>query len=402
MMLRFSVRLFVVVLLMALAAPVAAHDQPFFSDGVWRAEYYNNPTLSGNPVVTQDVTRVAFDWGLWRPADGLPVDNFSARFTTSRYFRGGTYRMSALVDDAVRVLVDGNKMIDTWGAPQPGTQYTFDVFLTEGTHSVQIDYLEKTDTAYIYFDWVRLEDGLPGPPLPVLETSSPNNASSWSTTYYSNTDLSGSPVRTVTDRQPTRNFGLGAPIAEMQPDNFSVRWESVQGLSAGVYQIRVRADDGVRVTVNGNQVINAWPADPNATYAATFNLTGGDHRFVVEFFEREGTAFLYYNLIRMSGVVYQAHPATATGVPAGVTAPPAAQATGYRITAADRLNIRSGPGVNFDRVGQMPFQAQANVVGRNASNTWWLVDYNGLVGWVIASFGRIEPGAVVGNIPIVQ
>jgi hypothetical protein len=400
-MVRWRITLLLLGLLLILAAPTLAHGFTFNSDGLWRAEYYNNPTLSGNPVVTQDVSRVAFDWGLWRPADGVPVDNFSARFTTSRYFDAGVYRMTVLVDDAVRLFVDGNKLLDTFDNPQPGTQYSLDVTLVAGTHSIQLDYLERTHTAYIFFDWARIETG--GPALPVLETSSPNNASSWSTTYYSSTDLSGTPVRTVTDRQPTRDFGLGAPIAEMAEDNFSVRWESVQGLPAGTYQVRVRAADGVRVYLNGGQIINAWPSDPNAVYAATFNLNQGDHRFVVEFFKQGGgESYIYYNLVRLSGVIYQPYASFASGVPAQPGIPTGLAPTGFRVTAADRLNIRRGPGISFDRIGQMPFQGQASVLGRDAASNWWLIDYGGLVGWVSARFGRIEPGANIGAIPVVQ
>jgi hypothetical protein len=48
----------------------------------------------------------------------------------------------------------------------------------------------------------------------------------------------------------------------------------------------------------------------------------------------------------------------------------------------------------------MPFEAQAAVLARDASNIWWMIDYNGVVGWVSQRIGRIEPGANINSIPV--
>ncbi|MBZ0301077.1 MAG: SH3 domain-containing protein, partial [Anaerolineae bacterium] len=91
-----------------------------------------------------------------------------------------------------------------------------------------------------------------------------------------------------------------------------------------------------------------------------------------------------------SGTAGQA-PAAAANVP-----PP----TGYQITAADSLNIRRGPGTSFAVVGKMLFEAQADVLGRDASSVWWQIDYQGVVGWVSARYGRIQPDANINRIPV--
>lgn len=392
MLKRSGLRFGLLALLLLLVA------QPVLAQEGWKAEFYKNPYLLGDPVI-QQIDRVNFDWGLWKPFDDFPVDYFSARFTTFRYFDAGLYRLSILADDSVRVMVDGNIVIDSFNPPRPGSLLTADVTLTAGHHSIQIDYRENILTAYISFDWARLDDA-GGPSLPVIDTSAPLiNVNPWTVTYYQNTDLSGASVRVASDSDPSRNFGLGAPIPEMEGDNFSVRWESVQPLEAGTYQIRVRADDGIRVYVNGGLVINEWHGAADVTYTANVTLSAGDHRFVVEYYEAQGAAFTEYNLARLGGSILDNGAVSGNpSAPTAVALPP----TGYHITAADNLNIRSGPGLNFAVVGKLPYNAQADILGRGADDRWWLVSYNGISGWVASYLGRIQPDANINAIPIVR
>ncbi|NIO72208.1 MAG: beta-glucosidase, partial [Anaerolineae bacterium] len=74
----------------------------------WKAEYYNNPNLSGAPVLVRNDVSVNFDWGTGSPGPGVPADNFSARWSHSISFPAGTYRFHVRVDDAVRLWIDDN------------------------------------------------------------------------------------------------------------------------------------------------------------------------------------------------------------------------------------------------------------------------------------------------------
>jgi uncharacterized protein YraI len=81
------------------------------------------------------------------------------------------------------------------------------------------------------------------------------------------------------------------------------------------------------------------------------------------------------------------------------TAPPA---TGEFIATATpfAVNVRSGPGTEFRRLATMPSGATATIIGRNANNTWWQVDYAGIVGWASAQYAVIQQNANVDAIPI--
>jgi hypothetical protein len=81
----------------------------------WKAEYWSNPNLSGNPSLVRNDVTIDFNWGYGSPAAGIPVDNFSARWTRSWNFSEGVYRFHATMDDGVRVyMMDNVLVIDDW------------------------------------------------------------------------------------------------------------------------------------------------------------------------------------------------------------------------------------------------------------------------------------------------
>lgn len=65
----------------------------------------------------------------------------------------------------------------------------------------------------------------------------------------------------------------------------------------------------------------------------------------------------------------------------------------YRITA-DVLNIRSGPGTNFDRVGQVAEGAEVTVTA--VENGWGAVTYREVSGWISLEFAELLEPALTG------
>jgi hypothetical protein len=59
---------------------------------LWRAEFYNNTTLAGNPVLVRCDRDIDFDWGLNSPGPGVNKDNFSARRACQVELEEGIYR----------------------------------------------------------------------------------------------------------------------------------------------------------------------------------------------------------------------------------------------------------------------------------------------------------------------
>ncbi len=370
LMKRVAVLAVLVVALAGLPGPWAGHTaaQPVHAQSgvVWKAQYFDNPYLIGNPVVEQQQSGLELNWGAAAPVAGVSADNFSARFATDTTFQAGTYRFFILADDSVKLWIDyppdKKPVLDNYNAPTPGQMLTVDVTLTSGSHHIQVDYREVTGDAYLYVTWANAASAVtPNFPVPVAFTVQ------WAAQYYNNTYLGGTPALTQSEPSPTHDWGAGAPGAGVVADGFSARWTLWQYFDAGNYTVSVKADDGVRISVDGAWIINEWHGASNQTYTYPLTFGAGQHSMVIELYEQTGQAYLFFNMVRGSG---------------GTTPPPVQQPTGATAqVTAYVLNVRSVPliGTVIAKINRNEVYA---IVGRNADSSWWQVNVNGTVGWV--------------------
>ncbi len=114
----------------------------------WSVQYFNNRDLSGAPVLTTTASDIQYNWGWGAPAAGVSADNFSARWTRTTYMAGGTYRVTARMDDGVRVYIDDALVIDGWTV-QAVITYMRDVYLAAGNHTIRVEYFEAEGVAEI-------------------------------------------------------------------------------------------------------------------------------------------------------------------------------------------------------------------------------------------------------------
>jgi LysM repeat protein len=121
----------------------------------------------------------------------------------------------------------------------------------------------------------------------------------WHAWYYTTTDLSGS-VATEADYSALNfNWGWGPPINGMPNQNWSARYQSNQNLGAGTYRVQVTVDDGARVYINGQCVIDQWNVQSVRTFTQDVYLGGGNMNITVEYFQAQGVAELHYNMWRL-------------------------------------------------------------------------------------------------------
>src|SRR5258706_1567216 len=116
--------------------------------------------------------------------------------------------------------------------------------------------------------------------------------------YFNNPTLTGNPVATRIDK--TVNFvWSGSPgVTGVGADNFSVRWTGqVKPLYTGLYYFTTRSDDGVRLFVNGQKIIDNWTKHASVLNSGSVTLTAGQKaNITMEFFDASGgaTAQLYW------------------------------------------------------------------------------------------------------------
>ena len=250
-------------------------------EGGYAAEYFANRNLTGAPALTRTDTAVDFEWGGGAPGDGVPADNFSARWTKSlEVAEDATYKFTVTADDGVRLYVDGQKVLDKW-IPQSRTTFTLNRQLTAGSHQIVLEYFEAAGDAVAKLSYERTAEPPPPPPPP---------PEPFAAEYFDNPLLSGAAVVTRTDNTIDFDWGEGAPDSAIPSDRFSARWTRTKAYAAGTYRFSVTGDDGIRVLVDGTQVVNGWFYQPPTTYAADVELSEGQHTVVVEYFEHTGGA----------------------------------------------------------------------------------------------------------------
>jgi len=89
------------------------------------------------------------------------------------------------------------------------------------------------------------------------------------------------------------NWGTGSPDAAIAADTFSIRWTGkVEPLYSEAYTFYVTHNDGARLWVNGQQVVNNWTNVTNAvTNSGTITLVAGvKYDIVLEYYENTGNA----------------------------------------------------------------------------------------------------------------
>lgn len=116
--------------------------------------------------------------------------------------------------------------------------------------------------------------------------------------------------------------GNGAPITGIPADNFSARFNSTQNFNAGTYNFTLTYDDGARLFINGQLVINDFVAGTLRTTTAQVTLSAGVVALVVEYVEFTNNAVVQLSWTQISGDTNVAPTATpvppATGVVEGV------------------------------------------------------------------------------------
>jgi glucose/arabinose dehydrogenase len=261
------------------------------ADGGYDAQYFANRNLADAPVLARLEDAIDFNWGGGSPGDGVPVDNFSARWTKSvTVAEEGSYKFTVTGDDGVRLFVDGERALDKW-FPQGATTYTVTRQLTQGTHQVVLEYFEAGGAAVAKFSYERTSDPPPPPPPP---------PASFSAEYFDNSTLSGQPVLTRSDDAIDFNWGVGAPSPLVPVNLFSARWTRTKSYAAGTYRFSVTGDDGIRVLVDGTQVVDGWFYQAPTTYSADVPLSEGEHTVVVEYFEHTGGAVARFSELKVA------------------------------------------------------------------------------------------------------
>ncbi len=275
--------------------------------------YFSTIDLSGTPVTRVDPV-VDFNWGGGGPTNLTVTDNFSIRWTGFVTIpETGDYTFTTTTDDGVRLWLNDVLMINDWQS-QPPTENPATLSLVQGqVVAIKMEYYEKGAGAVASLKWSGPGISKSIIPTQYLTTTDPGTGvdptpdpdpdpqpdpdphptleNGFAGSYFANQTLTGVPLQQL---DPVIHFdwGGGRPAILPSNDNFSIRWEgSIVIPAAGAYKLHTITDDGVRLFVNGNLVINDWKL--HAPKQNTYSFTGQENQIlnvVMEFFESGGGA----------------------------------------------------------------------------------------------------------------
>jgi hypothetical protein len=319
------------------------------SNNTWKAEYFNNRTLSGTPVVTREDKAIDYDWLDGSPDTKVQSDNFSVRWTRTLGFTPGTYRFYASCDDGVRIYVDGVRVVDAWKDQSLPNTRTGDINISSGSHKLVVEYYEHEHTASAHVWWDLLQ-----------------TFTGWKGRYYDNTQLRGGPVLIRDDADLDFDWSDGAPVSWMPIDNFSVVWTRTLDFVPGHYRLNVRSDDGVRVYLDQKLVMDYWKTQDNSWHYLERVYLSGSHTLKIEYFESTGYARIHF---WWSGadepIVLDSRPATPSSGP--LTGPWQGEYFNNRNLEGNAALIRTDAALDFN----WKWEAPATSINRDNFSVRW-------------------------------
>lgn len=251
--------------------------------------YFNRVNLEGSAGSRIDPV-INFDWP-GSPMTGVPNNNFSVRWTG--YYRSlsaTTHYFRTISDDGVRLWIDNKLIINKW-INQAATAWEGSIDLEpDRLYPIRLEFYDSCCDAAIklYHGAENAGDvafSIIPPEHLYRDQEAPGGLKG---DYFTNTNLGNS----ATQREDSEiDFTWpGSPATGVNSNNFSVRWEGFfWATNSGFYVFRALADDGVRLWLNGVQLIDGWKDQAATYYNGRIFLDGGKlHPIRLEMYDRNG------------------------------------------------------------------------------------------------------------------
>ena len=268
-----------------------------------KGEYFTNSNSSSGfdamPAVVRLDEKINFNWGSGSPAAAVSNDVFKARWTGKlRPLTNDTYTFYVTASDGVRLYINNQLLIDNW-TDKAITATSAQITLQKNIdYDIRLEYYNNTAAASCILQWSAAgicKKNIPSSQLFAATATCSSNGTGLKAEYFSNNlPQDNFPiVATATATVPQVNFdwGGGSP-ANISNDNFKARFTGyIQTLDAGAYTFYVTADDGIRLWINGQLVIDKWVDQGATEYSATVNFEGCKKYAVkIEYYENGGDA----------------------------------------------------------------------------------------------------------------
>jgi hypothetical protein len=260
--------------------------------------YYRDTTLTTVAHRRTDAT-VNFNWGTGSPAPGIANTRYSVRWTglvQAQYSE--TYTFTTTADDGVRLYVNGRLLVNDWSdhGPRPASG---SIALVAGQkYAVTMEYYQNAGGAVAQLQWASATTARQIVPTAQLYAVAPTGTGTGlNAQYYAGTNFNP-PVLARRDAQINFNWGTAAVGTGVPADNWSARWTGqVEARYTETYTFTTRSDDGVRLFVNGQKIIDNWTNHAVTENSGSIRLVAGQkYNIELQFYDatREAVAQLYW------------------------------------------------------------------------------------------------------------
>lgn len=176
-----------------------------------------------------------------------------------------------------------------------------------------------------------------------------------------------------------KNWGTGAPtdsngqpILGIGTDCFSAVFvASSITLAAGIYEFNINADDGIRLRIGTDTIIDDYGVTGLKQRSAIVSLLGGTYDIVVEYVEYSSDAVIQVDWF------------ASDGTPRASATPPPSHIAG--VVQVRGLAVRTGPFLGGSLIAVARPDAAYPVIAKNTQEglfTWYLIQYDvDTIGW---------------------
>ena len=283
----------------------AMESRVLFTGTGLAATYFDNPDFTG-PSASRLDAKINFDWQSDSPVAGIAPDTYSVRWTGQvqpRYSETYTFRTTG--NDGVRLWVNGQRLVDDWNS-HPATVNTGRIALEAGRrYDITMEYYQNYGTALAKLEWAsatqprqvvptgRLypSEAPTVPPAPTIPPIEPGAGTGLQAAYFHNPDFTGFAARRV-DSTVDFDWQSASPVDGVVPDTYSVSWTGqVQPRSAETYTFHTTGNDGIRLWVNGQALVDDWNSHPATENSGRITLEAGKtYDIRMEYYQNYGTA----------------------------------------------------------------------------------------------------------------
>ncbi len=169
---------------------------------------------------------------------------------------------------------------------------------------------------------------------------------------------------------------------------------------AGVRVVVVNEYANVRVVpAIGAEVVDS--VDAGTEFIA--NAHSGDNEWLrIDYYGSEGWIHISPVII-LEGNVNDLPVADPRTIPYGGFESPragATSATGPAARLTNWLRLRAGPSTGYPVIAEMPYTYAVFLLGRNANNSWFQVNFEGTLGWMASGYLEFIDAVNVNNLPV--